>query len=343
LEAGAAVAWRVLVVAAVVWVLSRLVSRLFLVVLPVLMALVGTVLLEPIVQALDRRKTPRLLAAFVVVLGAVLVTAVLLAFIGFRVAGQLSQLEQVLQAARADVLTWLRQGPFGLAGIEISRWTDAALQQLEANSGAIVSQVLRTTLTAFQLVGVVILALILTFFFVRDSNRLTGWLLARGPTRHRETVRLMGARAAHTLRGYFRGVIIIGVADAAGIAIGLLVLGVPLVAPLALLVFLGAFFPIVGAFVSGLVAVLVTLVTTGVIKALLMLGIVVLVQQLEGNVLQPVVMARTVPLHPAVVLVALGIGSLIGGIAGAALSVPLAAVASAVGNEVRLRRERGEA
>jgi putative heme transporter len=342
LEAVAAVAWRGLVVAALVWVMSRLVSRLFLVVLPVLMALVGAVLLEPIVQALHRRKAPRSLAAFVVVFGGVLVSVGLLAFIGFRVAGQLGQLEQVLQAAQADVLTWLRQGPFGLAGIEVSRWTDEALGQLEANFGAIVSQVLRTTLTAFQLGGVVVLALILTFFFVRDSNRITGWLLARGPSRHRETVQLMGGRAAQTLRSYFRGVIIVGLADAAGVGIGLVVLGVPLVAPLALLVFLGAFFPIVGAFVSGLVAVLVTLVTTGVVKALIMLGIVILVQQVEGNVLQPVVMARTVPLHPVVVLVALGIGSLIGGIAGAALSVPLVAVASAAGNELRVRRERGE-
>ena len=151
----------------------------------------------------------------------------------------------------------------------------------------------------------------------------------------------LAARAWTALSGYVRGTATIALIDALGIGLALLILGVPLVIPLTLLVFLGGFLPVIGASIAGLIAVLVALADGGVVTALLVLGAVVAVQQLEGHILQPVIMRRAVSLHPIVILVALATGSAMLGIVGAFLSVPAAAVLSAVGNELRLRSEAG--
>ena len=148
-----------------------------------------------------------------------------------------------------------------------------------------------------------------------------------------------GARSWTALGGYVRGTATIALIDAIGIMIGLLILQVPLVAPLTLLVFLGGFLPVIGAFIAGLVAVLVALAAAGIVKALLVLGVILLVQQIEGHLLQPVIMRRAVALHPVVILTALAAGAALAGIVGAFLSVPIAAVVAAAGNELRLRAE----
>ena len=140
-----------------------------------------------------------------------------------------------------------------------------------------------------------------------------------------------------------RGTATIALIDAFGIMIGLLVLRVPLVAPLTLLVFLGGFLPVIGAFIAGLVAVLVALAAAGIVKAALVLGVILLVQQIEGHLLQPIIMRRAVALHPVVILVSLAAGAALAGIVGAFLSVPIAAVVAAAGNELRLRSEAANA
>ena len=167
------------------------------------------------------------------------------------------------------------------------------------------------------------------------------WAGERIPTSYRATAAAMGARAWTALSGYVRGTATIALIDALGIGLALLILGVPLVIPLTLLVFLGGFLPVIGATLTGLVAVLVALADGGLVTALLVLAAVVAVQQLEGHILQPVIMRRAVSLHPIVILVALATGSAMLGIVGAFLSVPAAAVLSAVGNELRLRSEAG--
>jgi putative heme transporter len=152
-------------------------------------------------------------------------------------------------------------------------------------------------------------------------------------------VRATGRRAWVALSGFVRGTATIALIDAVAIGIGLAIVGVPLVLPLAVLVFLGAFIPVIGAFFSGLIAVLVALASGGFVTALIVLAIVFGVQQVEGNVLQPTIMRRAVALHPVVVLAALTAGGVLAGIIGAFLAVPVAAVLSAVGNELRLRHE----
>ncbi|MEX0836218.1 MAG: AI-2E family transporter, partial [Nitriliruptor sp.] len=182
-------------------------------------------------------------------------------------------------------------------------------------------------------------AIVLLFFFVKDGESIVDWFIARTPDDHRNVVRAVGHRAWSALAGFVRGTATIALIDAIAIGIGLAIVGVPLVLPLALLVFLGAFIPVIGAFISGLVAVLVALASGGFVTALIVLAIVFGVQQVEGNVLQPTIMRRAVALHPVIVLTALTAGGVLAGIVGAFLAVPVAAVLSAVGNELRLRHE----
>ncbi len=181
----------------------------------------------------------------------------------------------------------------------------------------------------------VILTVIVLFFFVKDGEQIAGWLLHLVPRERRETVRRGAGRGWGTLTAYMRGIVVVATADAVSVGLGLLLIGVPLVLPLMLLTFFGAFIPIVGAFAAGLVAVLVALVSGGLTDALLVLAMFIAVQQLEGNFLQPLVMGRAVHLHPLVVLLALTAGATVAGIAGAFLAVPLAAVVAAIGNEFR--------
>jgi predicted PurR-regulated permease PerM len=187
-----------------------------------------------------------------------------------------------------------------------------------------------------------ILTLFLTFFFVKDSERFTRWILDFAG-RHREGhLREVGIRAATAVSGYLRGQASVGLVDAVFIGIGLAIVGVPLVIPLSFLTFVAAFLPLVGAFVAGALAALVALVTKGVTAAMIVIGITVLVQQLEGHLLAPLLLGRAVALHPVVIILALAAGSILGGIIGAFLAVPIAAVVTAVGTYLRGDEPIGE-
>src|SRR6266545_3062853 len=181
-----------------------------------------------------------------------------------------------------------------------------------------------------------LLSLVLTFFFIKDGDRMGNWFANHAGARA-DDVRAAGRRAFETLGAYLRGQATVGLIDGVFIGIGLAVVGVPLAVPLAFLVFLGAFLPIVGAFLSGLIAALVALVSKGLVAALIIVGITILVQQLEGHVLAPLVLGRAVKLHPAVILLALTGGGVVGGIIGAALAVPSVAVVTSVATYLRNR------
>ena len=179
-----------------------------------------------------------------------------------------------------------------------------------------------------ELAGGVILTVLLTFFFLKDGPWIRDWLLERVGEPVARRLRPAAQAAWGTMSGYIRGVAVVGLFDAVFIGIGLLALRVPLVLSLALLTFVGAFLPLVGAFTAGLVSALVALVSRGPLTAVAVVGVTLLVQQLEGHVLQPLVMSRAVRLHPVVILLVLGAGGILGGIAGAFLAVPVVAVAA---------------
>ncbi|MDP8959110.1 MAG: AI-2E family transporter, partial [Actinomycetota bacterium] len=187
------------------------------------------------------------------------------------------------------------------------------------------------------------LTLPILFFFVKDGEQISGWFLRQVDEQYRDDVRALSRRAWQTVAAYLRGLAVVAFFDAVVIGIGLLVIGVPLVVPLVTLTFFGGFFPIVGAVLAGLLAVLVALVNGGLVDALAVLAVVLVVQQVEGDVLAPLVLGRAVQLHPLVILLALTAGAVVAGVVGAFLAVPTAAVLVAVGAEFRARREGAEA
>src|SRR6266498_378931 len=203
-------------------------------------------------------------------------------------------------------------------------------------SAALARGLLSGATLAVEVVTGALLSLVLTFFFIKDGDRMGNWFANHAGARA-DDVRAAGRRAFETLGAYLRGQATVGLIDGVFIGIGLAVVGVPLAVPLAFLVFLGAFLPIVGAFLSGLIAALVALVSKGLVAALIIVGITILVQQLEGHVLAPLVLGRAVKLHPAVILLALTGGGVVGGIIGAALAVPSVAVVTSVATYLRNR------
>jgi predicted PurR-regulated permease PerM len=344
LDSLAQLSWRLLVIVAATAGLVIIFTRLYLVSLPVIIALILATIAVPPARRLERRGVPGLLAALVVVVGG---TVALLGGIVMLVPAftrQVAALGPTLSDAFERMLEWLDAGPLPLDRAEIETLVTDAVANIGQFSGTIASQVGTIALAVGEVLAAISLAIVLLFFFVKDGEQIVGWFIARAPERLRDDMRASGARGWAALAGYVRGTAAVALIDAVGIGIGLLIVGVPLVLPLTLLVFVGGFVPVIGAFVSGLLATLVALATGGLTTALVVLAIVVTVQQVETNVLQPMIMRRAVSLHPVVILTVLTAGAVIVGIVGAFLAVPIAATLAAVGNELRLRgelRQRG--
>jgi putative heme transporter len=326
LEWAAAMAWRLLLVAIVAYLAARLLARLRLVVVPMLAALLLTSLLGPPVEWLRRRGWPSLAATWTVLAAALLVLAGVLFLVTSRVVPQLGDLTVHLGDSLDRIRGWLVHGPLHLSDRQLGDLTRRLEQELAAHRAAIVSRVVSTTALLLELAGGAILTFLLTFFLLKDGPWMEAWLLERIGEPLAGRLRPAGRAAWATLSGYLHGVAIVGLFDAAFIGIGLLLLGVPLVLSLALLTFVGAFLPLVGAFGAGLLSALVALVSRGPLTAVAVVGLTLAVQQFEGHVLQPVVMSRAVRLHPVVILMVLGAGGILGGIVGAFLAVPVVAI-----------------
>lgn len=337
---ASAVAGRLLVVSAGVYAVALALTRLSLAFLPLVLALLLSTLLVPPGRWLKGHGVPPALAALLLVVGAMAAVAGLLVLLAPAVVGQLGELIADVDLG-LDALSTGAAEALGLEPDSVAALVDRAVEQLSANAGDIGSGLLSGAFVVFEIVTGLVLALVLTFFFVKDGDRIASWFLARTPATCRATMRVASRRAWETLTSYVRGQAIIAAVDAVAIGAGLLLIGVPLVVPLAVLTFFAGFIPIVGAFTAGLLAVLVALVNGGLTDALLALLVVVGVQQAEGNVLEPLVLGRAVPLHPVVILLAITCGSVLAGVVGAFLAVPIAGVVSAVGNELRLRQEAG--
>jgi predicted PurR-regulated permease PerM len=316
-----------------------LLTRLYLVSLPIILALVIATIAVPPARRLERRGASRLLATLIVVVGGAITFFGGLILLVPAFTRQVADLGPTVSEAFQRVLDWLDRGPFGLDRAEFETLITDALDNVGQFSGTIVTQVGSIAIAVGEVLTAISLAIVLLFFFVKDGEQIVGWFIARAPDRLRDDMRASGARGWGALAGYVRGTAAIALINAVGIGLGLLIVGVPLVLPLTLLVFLGGFVPVIGAFASGLIATLVALATGGTTTALTVLAIVVVVQQIEGNVLQPMIMRRAVSLHPIVILTVLTAGAVIVGVLGAFLAVPIAATLAAVGNELRLRGE----
>jgi putative heme transporter len=337
LERVAGVAWRLLLIAVTIVVLLSVLRMMLLIVLPIFVAVLIATALVPPVQWLVGKGWKRGLATGAVVIPAYLAFFGILYFLGSAVIQQFTELGDAFGEGLDDIQAWLIEGPLDLDEEQIEDYQNQFFDQIQGSTEQLTEQLATGAVLAFEVVAGFLIALVLGFFFVKDGPRITSWFLRHVHRENRETVSAAAGRAWFSLGGYLRGTIVISTVDAIGIGIGLVLVGVPLVIPLMILTFFGGFFPIVGATVAGGVAVIVALVSGGVTDALIILGVVFLVQQTESNFLEPVVMARAVPLHPVVIIVVITAGGVVGGIVGAFVAVPISAMISAVGNELRVR------
>lgn len=329
--------WRALVVGAAVYFALQILTRLSVVVLPLIIATILATLCVPVAAWLRRRGLPRAAAAGITVVGGITLIVLLLVALAPSFVDQIEQLRPAVEDGIEALLGALDD--FGFDQNRLSELLGQAQDALSGSASTILSGVATGAGAVISFVTGLALLVVMLFFFVKDADEITGWLVARTPEAHRELVVALGRRAWDALSGYVRGTAAIAAIDATAIGIGLAIIGVPLVLPLSVIVFLGAFLPVVGALLAGLIAVLVALAAGDLGTAVATLVLIIAVQQVEGNVLQPLIMRRAVALHPVVVLTALAIGATLAGIVGAFLSLPVAAVLSAVGNELRLRSE----
>ncbi len=329
LRVAAAVSWRLLVVAGMVVVLGYVVIALRQVVVPVAVALLFTALLGPVVDWLTSRRVPRGIATLVVMIAGLVLIGGLLAFVIQAFVIGLPELQTQIVNSFQQIRTWLENPPFGLPRVNLQNPVNSFSEWLARNRVAITSGALSTAVTVGQYLTGAALALFTLIYFLYGGRSMWGFLLGALPREVRARVDVAGRRGFVSLVGFIRATVLVAIVDAVSIGIGLVVVGAPLVVPLAALTFLAAFIPVVGAVVSGVIAVLVVLVAKGLIPALIVLGVVIGVQQLEGNVLQPLLMGRAVELNGVAVVLAVSVGVVLAGIAGALLSVPLLALLNA--------------
>ncbi|MBA2552648.1 MAG: AI-2E family transporter [Geodermatophilaceae bacterium] len=324
-RSAAAWSWRLLVILGAVAVLFYLVARLELVLIPVSIALLLAALLQPAAMWLRRHGMNRSLAAAIVLFGGIGVVAGVLALVVNAIAGGFGDLSDSVEGGIDQVRDWLVTGPMNLSQQQIDDAADSAAQTFLDNRDTFTAGALATATTLGHIVTGFLLVLFVLFFFLRDGRVLWLWMVGLFPQAVRQDIDGAGLNAWKTLISYVRGTSLVAFVDAVSICIGLLVLRVPLALPLTALIFLGAFIPIVGSFLSGLIAVMVALVANGPINALLVLGLCILVMQIEGHLLQPLLLGRAVKVHPVAVILAIAAGLLVAGIVGALISVPLVA------------------
>ena len=306
------------------------IARIWVIVMPVLLALLITTVLWPPAAWLRRRGTPAALAAAIVLLTALVVLGVVVYLIANSITGGVGEIATNAVAGLQSIQNWISGPPLNIGSTQFNALLEQATQRLQNSVSTIASGVLTGVGTLASLVVTGLLALVLAFLFVKDGDRFLPWL------RHFVGPRVGGHLSVvlggvwGTLGGFIRGQALVSLADAVLIGAGLLIVGVPLALPLAVLTFFGGFIPIVGAIFAGALAVLVALVSNGFTAALIVLGIVLAVQQIEGNVLQPILQGKSLNLHAAVVLLAVTAGGSLYGIAGAFLAVPVTAAVAVV-------------
>ncbi len=325
---------RLLVIGVGILVALWIVSVLRVVFVPALIGLLLAALSSPLTTFLTARRVPRILAAWSTVLLVFGVLGGVGHLVSSSVGAELSEgtdWNEVYDRSRE----WLRDGPFGLTDAEID---DARQGAQDALIGGIRSIGIARAMVALEVIGGAFLSIVLFFFFLKDGPSMWSWVVGRFEPQRAGSIDAGGRAAFSALKAYTRGVAITGVVDAVLIGIALWVIGVPLVIPLAILTFFAAFFPIVGATLTGALSTVVALVANGPRDAILIALATLVIQQVEGDVVLPIVMRHQVRLHPAVILVVLGIGGALAGIVGAFVAVPIAAMINAAASAIASSR-----
>ncbi|HEV3172580.1 MAG TPA: AI-2E family transporter [Actinocrinis sp.] len=340
LQVAAAYAWRVLIVCAAIYVAYLVLLRFELVCIAVFLGLVFTSLLRPPVNALSRY-LPRSLSVLVTILGAIALIAGLFYVVGNSVAGESSRLASEFGGGLARIERWLQGPPFHVSHATATGLQGKITSFLESHRSALISQALSGATRAVEILTVLALAVFCSLFFTHSGDRMWRWFQQQLPEGARPTWHRAGSAAWNTFAGYARGVIIVAGANAVMVGISLYFLGVPLALPLTVLEFLASFIPLIGSPIAMAVATVVALAGRGVAIAAVVLILIVVIGQIEGHVLQPLVMGWAVRLHPVVVAVSVIAGSIAAGLLGAVVAVPVVSIGWAVVRELRAPPDAG--
>ena len=341
-DLAAAWAWRFIVISIALLMLLWTLKFFVVVVFPVVIALFIAALTAPLVSLLERVYVPRKLAAFLVVVGGIAIVSLLLTFVGQQVASSIDQLSGKVSDGIGEIHDWLRTGPLHASDSQVNDWINQAQDWIEKQGKDVASRASEVGTALGHIIAGFFIILFSTYFFLADGHLIWAWVVRIFPRAARSRADSSGRVAWVSLTQFVRATVLVAGTDAIGIMIVALILNVPLVSAIGVIVFLGAFIPLVGAFLSGTVAVLVALVAQGPVVALIMLGGVVLVQQIEAHVLQPFLMGRFVSVHPLGVILAIATGAIVAGIVGALVAVPLAAALNAVVQHLATFTEVGE-
>lgn len=330
LEKVAALSWRFIVVVVAAAIVIGVLVRLRIVVLPIVVSLFVATLLMPVADRLRSWGAKPALAAALTMGAAIVLFGAVMSFIVVQAIEEFGTLSEDVSEATDEIEDWLVDGPLGLERQQVADGRDEIAASIDENSDALTAGAVRVGSLALEVVAGAVLTVVLLFFVLKDGHRAGDALTGVVGSDRGDDLRRLGAKSWTTMSGYLRGVAITGVVNAVIIGIGLALLGVPLVVPLMLITFAGAFLPLVGATVAGVLAAMVALVSGGPGTALAVGALVLVVQQVEGDVLAPLVLGRAVRLHAVTILLALTAGSVVAGIVGAFLAVPVVAVGKTV-------------
>jgi predicted PurR-regulated permease PerM len=341
LQTGAAWSWRLLLLAAAIYLVARVLGVLYIVVVPCVAAMLLTAVLQPLAGRLRRAGLPALAATWVTLLIAVAVLGGLIMLVASRVSADYPALVGETRRTITQIESLLAGPPFHLKSNGARNFLNDIPGYLSKHKALVEGTVLTGGRIAAEFFGGLVLMLFVMFFLIKDGERIWAWLLGAMRTQTARRVDRAGHAAWLAVVYYMRGTVAVAAIHATVVGVALLVLGVPLAFPLAMLVFLAAFVPLVGLIAAGGLAILVTLAAKGWVDAVILLGILIIEDQLEAHLLQPQVVGRVIRLHPLAVILALAVGGVLAGIVGAVVAVPVVAVITRAVPELR-RREPGD-
>ena len=335
LATGSAWAWRLLLLAVVIYLIARVLGILYIVVVPCIAALLLTAVLQPLTSRLRRAGLPALAATWVTLLIAAVVLGGLVTLVANRVSADYPTLLAEAKHTTAQVQSWLAGPPFHLKNNNVQKFLNNIPSYLSKHKSLVEGTVVTGGKIASEFFGGLVLMVFVMFFLIKDGERIWNWLLGAMRT---DTARRMD-RAGHAawlvLVYYMRGTVVVAAIHAIVVGVALWIMGVPLAVPLAVVVFVAAFVPLVGLLVAGTLAVVVTLATQGWVDAVILLGILIIEDQLEAHLLQPQVVGKMIRLHPLAVILSLAAGGILAGIPGAVVAVPIVAVITRALPELR--------
>jgi len=337
LQTGAAWSWRLLLLATALYLIARVIGVLYIVVVPCTAALLLTALLQPLTARLRRAGLPGLAATWGTLLIAALVLGGIVLLVTNRVSADYPTLVDETRHTTTQVESWLSGPPFHIKSSNVQNALNNIPGYLSKHKALVEGTVVTGGKIAAEFFGGLVLMLFVMFFLIKDGERIWAWLIGALRPETAERVNRAGHAAWLAVVYYMRGTVVVAAIHAVVIGVTLFIMGAPLVIPLAVLVFLAAFVPLVGLLVAGTLAILVTLAAKGWVAAVILLGVLIIEDQLEGHLLQPQVVGRVIRLHPLAVILSLAVGGVLAGIVGAVVAIPIVAVITRAVPELRRR------